>query len=180
MTKQTVKIKHNISMPDVLEETAYVIDTTDPADLDCFFREMLKIACDKFEHNFDEYMASNDDGALAFWDAWQDTLYNAVVVTDEDWRHAKGYEHTAIIAPAKDDEGNYLPLTEPELLGCFNDAIIAHGLLSSTYAHNIMAMGDPTIDKAVADYWKWLRDPNNITGKLYYDNLSEINEEILL
>lgn len=169
-------MKHNQSISTIYEAEAYVIDTTDPNDLDALFKEVLQLACDKFERHFDAYMAScNDDGAEAFSSAWGIALERVDVVTSSNWRHSKGANHTAVIAPTKDTDGNYLPLTIEEKWGCLNDAIIAHGLLSSDYAHDIRALDDPVIDKAIGSYWEWLRNPN----RLNFDGLAEIDQILL-
>lgn len=174
MTKQIVCMKYNQSIPQVYEAEAFVIDTTNIDDLDELFKEALQRARDQYERNLEENMAA-DDGSL-FINMWLTKLDHMNVVTTSDWRHSKGANHTAVISPAKDSDGNYLPLSMEDKWGCLNDVIIAHGYLQSDYAHDIHDYEDPVIDKAIGSYWEWLES----TNRLNYSGLAEIQERILI
>lgn len=177
MTISIVKMfsynKFEPSLSKHFEDVAYIVDTSDPNDMDALFREVLKLADQEFHRHWDDYVNAN--GSDSFYAAWQYTLYNMNIVTNEAWRHSKGVHKPPQIVPAKTRNGEYLPLTFEEKDGLFYDCLISHGYLPADYSIYFYDREIPTMDNALGSYWRWLE----ANVPLDNDNLSEIDEFIL-
>lgn len=159
MTKQVVKFKRNASDSQYLEDECYIIDTKDPNDLDKMFKEAMTLTKRHDATEVDE-----------FYEAWTSALSSIKVCTSVDWRHSKGPLNPAQVAPAKDENGNYLLLDMRDKHGFFIDMLIEHGYLSPERKPEEMV--DP--GEAEWQYFEWL-DKHTLNF-----NLTEINDQIIV
>lgn len=154
------------------KEEAYIVDTSDINDLDKLFKEIYWKARTDFDLRRDEYMRGADNVEFRAWmNTWTNILYNTNVVTTADWRHTKGALNAAQVSPAKDRNGNYLPLTFQDKDGFFYDAIMAHDFLSNHNDHSLTKK----MAAALFEYWEWIEQHS-----LNYNNLIEINDQIIV
>lgn len=180
MKKQVVKMfiyhKYNPSASQHIEAEAYIVDTSDPNDLDELFKEVYQKANVEFNKKRDYYRehyihSDFDDPELrAYLEAWHVVYDDMHIVTTADWRHPTGYLTPAQVGPSKDRNGNYLPLTPPEKTEFFYEALISHG-----FGHYNQDHCKQFVDDAIPKYLDWL-DKHTLN----YNNLSELNDQIIV
>lgn len=160
-----------------IEAEAYVVDTRSLHDLDNLFKEVYRQTHKLFEQQFDKFMAEEYDEYWPAWRrAWNIAIHNMTIVTDADWRHIDASKPPEV-SPAKNRNGEYLPLDDEAKEGCFWDALITRGNAAycdeQSYQYLLAKMARTPAD---INYFKWLRRQ----CMLNYNNIVELNDQIIV
>lgn len=175
MKKQIVQLyKTNTNgREEPTEDEAYIIDTSNLNDLDNFYREVYQLTRRRLKNDEDFYNKISSDYWEAFDAAWDFTLSCIDVVTTADWRYTRGTAQPPSVAPSMDKNGVYFTLNMTNKASFVFDVINAHGYTScDREAFYLPSPGDVL---AKRKYWEWLDK-----HVLNYDNLTQINDQILV